>query len=70
MVDGRRASFLPIGGGTDPIERSPKLHAGSSDSHKLDGKNQQEVIHWHARYIPASGFSRRIWEICEGSETQ
>lgn len=23
----------------------------TSDSHKLDSKNQQEVIHWHDRYI-------------------
>lgn len=48
-----RQFFLPAGGGTDAIERSPKLHVGSSESHKIDGKNQQEVIHWHARYGPA-----------------
>ncbi|OWM88311.1 hypothetical protein CDL15_Pgr003723 [Punica granatum] len=47
------SSMVAQGGGTDPDERSPKVHVGSSDSHKLDGKNQQEVIHWHARGVAA-----------------
>lgn len=29
----------------------PKIQVGASDGHKVDGKNQQEVIHWHNRYI-------------------
>ncbi|KAK4804992.1 hypothetical protein SAY86_004809 [Trapa natans] len=41
------------GGGTDPIERSPKLHTGSSESPKLVERNHQEVIHWHPRGVAA-----------------
>lgn len=39
------------GGGTKSGERSSKSQDETSDSHKLGGKNQQEVIHWHNRYV-------------------
>lgn len=40
---------IVVGVATDSAERTPKNQAGTSDSHKHDGKNQQEVIHWHNR---------------------
>ena len=39
-----------LGVGTDSGEGSSKVQVGISDTHKLDGKNQQEVIHGHTRY--------------------
>ncbi|KAI3441925.1 uncharacterized protein J3R85_001984 [Psidium guajava] len=38
---------------TDSIERSSKTQVAPTDSHKLNGKNPQEVIHWHARGVAA-----------------
>lgn len=40
--------------GTNLGERSSKTQEETSDSHKHGGKNQQEVIHWHNRYIDIS----------------
>ncbi|GMH26744.1 hypothetical protein Nepgr_028587 [Nepenthes gracilis] len=34
-------------------ERNLKNQSGISNSHKLDGKNQQEVFHWHNRGVAA-----------------
>ncbi|XP_057977792.1 lon protease homolog 2, peroxisomal isoform X2 [Malania oleifera] len=45
--------MLSAGAGTDSGERSSKIQLGSSDSHKLDGKNQQDIIHWHSRGVAA-----------------
>lgn len=36
--------------GSDSGERSSKIQVATSESNKPDGKNQQEVIHWHTRY--------------------
>ncbi|XP_057513156.1 lon protease homolog 2, peroxisomal isoform X1 [Actinidia eriantha] len=44
---------LSPGVGTDSGEGSSKVQVGTSDTHKLDGKNQQEVIHWHTRGVAA-----------------
>ncbi|KAK4802572.1 hypothetical protein SAY86_000775 [Trapa natans] len=46
-------SAMAQGGGTEPTERSPIILYASSDSHKLDEKNQEEFIHWHARGVAA-----------------
>ncbi|KAK2988088.1 hypothetical protein RJ640_023837 [Escallonia rubra] len=45
--------MLYPGAGADLGERSSKHQVGTSDTHKLDGKNQQEVIHWHTRGVAA-----------------
>lgn len=37
--------------GSDSGERSSRIQVGTSDSQRLDAKNQQEIIHWHARYV-------------------
>ncbi|KAL9249848.1 Lon protease homolog 2, peroxisomal-like protein [Drosera capensis] len=37
----------------ESVERNLKNSHGTSDAHKLDGKNQQEVIHWHNRGVAA-----------------
>ncbi|XP_057478580.1 lon protease homolog 2, peroxisomal-like isoform X2 [Actinidia eriantha] len=39
--------------GTDSGEGSSKVQVGISDTHKLDEKNQQEVIHGHTRGVAA-----------------
>ncbi|PWA53692.1 lon protease 2 [Artemisia annua] len=39
--------------GTDLGDRSLKNQSGLSDSHKLEGKSQQEPIHWHTRGVAA-----------------
>ena len=36
--------------GLDLGDRNPKSQVGVSDSHKINGKTQQEVIQWHTRY--------------------
>lgn len=41
------------GMGGESAERGLKNQAGISDTHKLDSKNQQEVIHWHDRGVAA-----------------
>ncbi|XP_059275801.1 lon protease homolog 2, peroxisomal isoform X1 [Lycium ferocissimum] len=41
------------GVGGESAERGLKNQAGISDTHKLDSKNQQEVIHWHNRGVAA-----------------
>nr|BAO57289.1 ATP-dependent Lon protease [Ipomoea nil] len=47
------APTLSPGVATDSADRTPKNQAGTSESHKHDGKNQQEVIHWHNRGVAA-----------------
>ncbi|XP_019156161.1 PREDICTED: lon protease homolog 2, peroxisomal isoform X2 [Ipomoea nil] len=47
------APTLSPGVVTDSADRTPKNQAGTSESHKHDGKNQQEVIHWHNRGVAA-----------------
>lgn len=37
--------------GSDSGERSSRVQVGTSDSQRLDVKNQQEIIHWHTRYV-------------------
>ncbi|GFZ16565.1 lon protease 2 [Actinidia rufa] len=44
---------LSPGVGTDSGEGNSKVQVGISDTHKLDGKNQQEVIHGHTRGVAA-----------------
>ncbi|XP_057478581.1 lon protease homolog 2, peroxisomal-like isoform X3 [Actinidia eriantha] len=44
---------LSPGVGTDSGEGSSKVQVGISDTHKLDEKNQQEVIHGHTRGVAA-----------------
>lgn len=39
-----------IGVGSDSGERSTRVQVGTSDSQRLDVKNQQENIQWHPRY--------------------
>lgn len=41
------------GVGGESAERGLKNQAGISENHKLDSKNQQEVIHWHDRGVAA-----------------
>ncbi|TKY70749.1 Lon protease-like 2 [Spatholobus suberectus] len=41
------------GEGTDSLDQSSKVQGGSSDSHKLDTKNQHDVVHWHNRGVAA-----------------
>ncbi|XP_043687852.1 lon protease homolog 2, peroxisomal [Telopea speciosissima] len=45
-------SALSPGMGTETGEQSPKVLV-SSDSHRVDGINQQELIHWHKRGVAA-----------------
>ncbi|KAI4311612.1 hypothetical protein MLD38_036494 [Melastoma candidum] len=47
------STVLSPGVGTDSIDRTSKGQVSTSDSHKFEGKNQQEVIHWHARGVAA-----------------
>ncbi|KAM1787508.1 hypothetical protein ACFX11_037897 [Malus domestica] len=47
------APVLSQGVGSDSGERSSRVQVGTSDSHRPDGKNQQEVIHWHTRGVAA-----------------
>lgn len=46
-------SMLSSGVGTELGERSSKVQVSNSDSHKVDGKSQQEIIHWHTRGVAA-----------------
>ncbi|KAG1359390.1 Lon protease, peroxisomal [Cocos nucifera] len=46
-------SMLSPGVGSDSGERSLKGPADVLDSQKQDGKNQQELIHWHNRGVAA-----------------
>ncbi|GLT91174.1 hypothetical protein SLE2022_090750 [Rubroshorea leprosula] len=39
--------------GSDSGERSSKIQVGTSDAHRHEGKNQQEVFHWHKRGVAA-----------------
>lgn len=34
----------------ETLDQSSKVHGASSDSHKLDAKAQNDVVHWHNRY--------------------
>lgn len=42
--------FSLVSVGFDSLDQSSKLQGGSSDSHKLDTKNQNDAVHWHSRY--------------------
>ncbi|CAN4127758.1 unnamed protein product [Withania somnifera] len=44
---------ISSGVGGESAERGLKNQATVSDTHKLDSKNQQEVIHWHDRGVAA-----------------
>ncbi|XVF13521.1 hypothetical protein REPUB_Repub08aG0214900 [Reevesia pubescens] len=46
-------SVLSQGVGSESGERSSKVQVSTSDAHKVDGKNHQEVIHWHNRGVAA-----------------
>ncbi|KAK7251837.1 hypothetical protein RIF29_35398 [Crotalaria pallida] len=46
-------SSVSQGAGTDSLDPSVKGQGGSSDSHKLDTKKQNDVVHWHARGVAA-----------------
>ncbi|XP_057449730.1 lon protease homolog 2, peroxisomal isoform X2 [Lotus japonicus] len=37
----------------DTLDQSSKVHGASSDSHKLDAKAQNDVVHWHNRGVAA-----------------
>ncbi|KAF5935747.1 hypothetical protein HYC85_026876 [Camellia sinensis] len=45
--------MLSSGVGIESGEGSLKIQVGTSDPHKLDGKSQQEIIHWHTRGVAA-----------------
>ncbi|CAN4127759.1 unnamed protein product [Withania somnifera] len=47
------AETVTSGVGGESAERGLKNQATVSDTHKLDSKNQQEVIHWHDRGVAA-----------------
>ncbi|KAI4369971.1 hypothetical protein MLD38_018360 [Melastoma candidum] len=47
------STVLSQGVGTDSIDRTSKGQVSTSDSHKFEGKNRQEAIHWHARGVAA-----------------
>ncbi|KAJ8649935.1 hypothetical protein MRB53_002958 [Persea americana] len=47
------AHVLSPGAASDSGEQSSKIPLGTSDSHKQDAKNQQELIHWHTRGVAA-----------------
>ncbi|MED6159830.1 Lon protease 2, peroxisomal [Stylosanthes scabra] len=39
--------------GTDSLDQSAKVPGASSDSHKLETKKQNDVVHWHSRGVAA-----------------
>lgn len=50
------ASVAPVlypGAAGDSGDRSSKNYSSSSDSHKAEGKSQQEAVHWHNRGVAA-----------------
>nr|DAD18256.1 TPA_asm: hypothetical protein HUJ06_019719 [Nelumbo nucifera] len=46
-------SILSPGVGTESGDQGVKEPVSTSDSHKQDSKNQQELIHWHTRGVAA-----------------
>ncbi|XP_042495509.1 lon protease homolog 2, peroxisomal-like [Macadamia integrifolia] len=46
-------SVLSPGMGTETGERSPNIRVSTSDSQRVDGINQRELIHWHKRGVVA-----------------
>ncbi|XP_074326063.1 lon protease homolog 2, peroxisomal-like isoform X1 [Apium graveolens] len=46
-------TILSSGSGLDLGDRNSKTQVGASDSHKIVGKSQQEVIQWHTRGVAA-----------------
>ncbi|XVF10956.1 hypothetical protein REPUB_Repub07fG0227900 [Reevesia pubescens] len=46
-------SVLSQGVGNESGDRSSKVQISTSDTHKVDGKNHPEVIHWHNRGVAA-----------------
>jgi hypothetical protein len=49
--------------GSDSGERSSRIQVGTSDSQRLDVKNQQEIIHWHTRYVLQQHLSCSVLDI-------
>nr|XP_025627527.1 lon protease homolog 2, peroxisomal isoform X2 [Arachis hypogaea] len=51
------AEIKPLGPvvsqGTDSVDQSAKVLGGSSDSHKLETKKPNDVVHWHSRGVAA-----------------
>ncbi|KAL2348227.1 hypothetical protein Fmac_002227 [Flemingia macrophylla] len=47
------APIMSQGEGTDSLDQRSKVQGGLSDSHKLDVKNQHDVVHWHNRGVAA-----------------
>ncbi|KAL8112593.1 lon protease homolog 2, peroxisomal-like isoform X2 [Apium graveolens] len=47
------ADAMSVGSGLDLGDRNSKTQVGASDSHKIVGKSQQEVIQWHTRGVAA-----------------
>ncbi|XP_027336249.1 lon protease homolog 2, peroxisomal isoform X4 [Abrus precatorius] len=51
------AEIKPLGPtvsqGTDSSDQNSKVQGGSVDSHKLDTKRQNDVVHWHNRGVAA-----------------
>jgi ATP-dependent Lon protease len=44
---------LSQGARSDSVERGSKIQVGTADGHKLAGKSQPDVIHWHNRGVVA-----------------
>lgn len=51
--DGETTSVAPALSPGDSGEQSSKVSMTTSDSHKQDAKNHQELIHWHTRGVAA-----------------
>lgn len=49
-----KATSIFEGAASGSGEQSSKIPLATSDSHKQDAKNQQELIHWHTRYASLS----------------
>ena len=50
MIEYLNGNYFGIGVGSDHGERSSRIPVGTTDPQKVDGKSQQDVIHWHTRY--------------------
>ena len=50
------ASFALTGVGVDSLDQSYKSQDSSSESQKLDTKNQNDVVQWHTTYLPSEHF--------------
>ncbi|KAL9326780.1 hypothetical protein ACSQ67_007425 [Phaseolus vulgaris] len=47
--------------GTDSANQNTRVQGGSSDSHKLDTKRQNDVVHWHNRFSVQELSTRGIY---------